>query len=103
MLNTLTFSFAATLMALVFGFLMAWILTRTNVPGRRCLEQLMAVPYYLTPLLGALAWSMLGSPESGFINQVWRALGGSGRSSTSTRPTASPGSWRCSKARSLSS
>jgi iron(III) transport system permease protein len=35
------------------------------------------VPYYLTPLLGALAWSMLGSPESGFINQVWRALGGS--------------------------
>ena len=38
----------------------------------------MAVPYYLTPLLGALAWSMLGSPESGFINQFWRALGGSG-------------------------
>ena len=36
------------------------------------------MPYYLTPLLGALAWSMLGSPESGFINQIWRALGGSG-------------------------
>ena len=63
-------------MALVFGFVMAWILTRTNVPGRRLFEQLMAVPYYLTPLLGALAWSLLGSPESGFINQVWRALGG---------------------------
>ena len=41
-------------------------------------EQLMAVPYYLTPLLGALAWSLLGTPESGFINQVWRALGGNG-------------------------
>lgn len=78
MLNTLSVSFAATLMALVIGFIMAWILTRTNVPGRRLFEQLMAVPYYLTPLLGALAWSMLGSPESGFINQFWRALGGSG-------------------------
>jgi iron(III) transport system permease protein len=78
LLNTLTVSFAATVMALVFGFVMAWILARTNVPGRRLLEQLMAVPYYLTPLLGALAWSMLGSPESGFINQVWRAIGGSG-------------------------
>ena len=78
MLNTLSVSFAATLMALVIGFIMAWILTRTNVPGRRVFEQLMAVPYYLTPLLGALAWSMLGSPESGFINQYWRALGGSG-------------------------
>jgi iron(III) transport system permease protein len=78
MLNTLSVSFAATLMALVIGFIMAWILTRTNVPGRLIFEQLMAVPYYLTPLLGALAWSMLGAPESGFINQFWRALGGSG-------------------------
>jgi len=76
LLNTLNVSLAATVMALVFGFVMAWILARTNVPGRRLFEQLMAVPYYLTPLLGALAWSLLGSPESGFINQIWRALGG---------------------------
>ena len=41
-------------MALIFGFVTAWILTRTNVPCRRTLEQLMAVPYYVTPLLGAL-------------------------------------------------
>jgi iron(III) transport system permease protein len=78
LLNTLTVSVAATVMALVFGFVMAWILTRTNVPGRKLFEQLMAVPYYLTPLLGALAWSLLGTPESGFINQYWRALGGDG-------------------------
>jgi iron(III) transport system permease protein len=78
LLNTLTVSAAATVMALVFGFVMAWILTRTNVPGRHLFEQLMAVPYYLTPLLGALAWSLLGSPESGFVNQIWRALGGNG-------------------------
>ena len=78
LLNTLTVSVTATVMALVFGFVMAWILTRTNVPGRHLFEQLMAVPYYLTPLLGALAWSLLGAPESGFINQIWRALGGNG-------------------------
>jgi iron(III) transport system permease protein len=76
-LNTLTVSVAATVMALVLGFLMAWIITRTNVPGRRFFEQTMVVPYYLTPLLGALAWSLLGTPESGFLNQVYRALGGS--------------------------
>jgi len=78
MLNTLMVSLAATVMALMFGSLMAWILTRTNVPGRRLFEQLMAVPYYLTPLLGALAWSLLGQPESGFINGIWRAFGGEG-------------------------
>ena len=76
--NTLLVSFVAAAIALFFGFSMAWILTRTNVPFRRTLTQLMTVPYYVTPLLGALAWSMLGAPESGFINQVWRALGGSG-------------------------
>src|SRR3979490_2350401 len=78
LLNTLTVSVAATVMALVFGFVMAWILTRTNVPGRRLFEQLMAVPYYLTPLLGALAWSLLGSPESGFLNPFSPAARGQG-------------------------
>jgi iron(III) transport system permease protein len=78
MVNTLSVSLAATVMALVFGFGSAWILSRTNVPWRRSLEQLMAVPYYVTPLLGAFAWSLLGAPESGFINQVGRALGATG-------------------------
>lgn len=78
MWNTLMVSVAATVMSLVFGFLTAWILTRTNTPGRRTMEHLMAVPYYVTPLLGAFAWSLLGSPESGFVNQAWRAMGGSG-------------------------
>ena len=77
MFNTLGVAFAATIMALVFGFLTAWILNRTDVPYRRTLEQAMAVPYYVTPLLGAFAWSLLGSPESGFISQIWRGLGGS--------------------------
>lgn len=75
-LNTLVVSFAATVMALVFGFVTAWILTRTNVPYQRTLEQLIVAPYYVTPLLGALAWSLLGAPESGFINQLWRHFGG---------------------------
>jgi iron(III) transport system permease protein len=65
-------------MALLFGFMTAWILTRTDVPFKRTLDQLITVPYYVTPLLGALAWSFLGAPESGFINQLWRKLGGSG-------------------------
>ncbi len=78
LLNTLAVTLAATIMALVFGFMTAWILTRTNVPFKRTLDQLMTVPYYVTPLLGALAWSFLGAPESGFVNQLWRHFGGSG-------------------------
>ncbi len=76
--NTVGVAVAATVMAIVFGFAMAWILSRTNVPGRAAFEQLMALPYYVTPLMGALAWSLLGSQRGGFVNQVWRALGGEG-------------------------
>ena len=78
LLNTFVVTLASTVMALLFGFTMAWILTRTNVPMKRTLDQLMTLPYYVTPLLGALAWSFLGAPESGFVNQLWRKLGGTG-------------------------
>jgi iron(III) transport system permease protein len=74
--NTIVVAVLATVLAVAIGFVMGWILTRTNVPGRAVFEQLMALPYYVTPLMGALAWSFLGTPRSGFINQVWRALGG---------------------------
>src|SRR5262249_11924991 len=78
LLNTLRVSLHATAMTLVFGCALAWILSRTNVPGKRTLEQLMALPYYVTPLVGALAWAALGGPRSGLLNQVWQALGGRG-------------------------
>ena len=84
--NTVTVAVAATVMAVLFGFVMGWILSRTNVPGRAALEQLMALPYYVTPLMGALAWSLIGSPSGGFLNQVWRALGGEGHLIDVTTP-----------------
>src|SRR6266404_1712897 len=76
--NTLLVAVVATVLAIVFGFTMGWILSRTNVPGRAAFEQLMALPYYVTPLMGALAWALIGSPSGGFVNQIWRALGGDG-------------------------
>ena len=76
--NTLQVAAVATVLAVVVGFVMGWILSRTNVPGRAALEQLMAMPYYVTPLMGALAWAIIASPTSGFVNQLWRALGGEG-------------------------
>ncbi|MGP1680501.1 MAG: ABC transporter permease [Burkholderiales bacterium] len=76
--NTLKVAILATIAAVVIGFLLAWVLTRTKVPGRAVLERLLEVPFYVTPLVGALAWSILASPKSGFINQVWRAVGGNG-------------------------
>jgi len=77
-INTVVIAVTATVMAVLIGFTLAWILTRTNVPGREKLERLMELPYYMTPLVGALAWAVLASPKSGFFNQIWHWLGGTG-------------------------
>ena len=76
--NTLIIAVMATVMAILIGFTLAWILTRTNVPGSAMLERLMELPYYMTPLVGALAWAIIAGPKSGFMNQLWKGLGGSG-------------------------
>jgi iron(III) transport system permease protein len=77
--NTLKVAVFATGIAVSVGFVLAWILTRTEIPGRAILERLMELPFYVTPLVGALAWSILAAPQSGFLNQAWAALGGSNR------------------------
>jgi iron(III) transport system permease protein len=76
--NTAFVACVATVMAIIIGFLAAWTLTRTKLPGVAWLERLMQLPYYMTPLVGALAWSILAAPRTGFLNQIWHLVGGSG-------------------------
>ncbi len=78
LINTVVIAVMATVMAILIGFTLAWILTRTNVPGRDKLERLMELPYYMTPLVGALAWAVIAGPKSGFANQLWKGAGGGG-------------------------
>jgi iron(III) transport system permease protein len=73
--NTAYVAGLATVMAVLFGLVLAWILTRTAIPGRARLERLMELPYYMTPLVGALAWGVLAGPKTGFINQLGRLSG----------------------------
>ena len=77
-LNTLWVACLATVMAVLFGFVQAWIITRTAIPGRARLERLMQLPYYMTPLIGALSWGVLLGPKTGLLNQVWHSIGFTG-------------------------
>jgi iron(III) transport system permease protein len=75
--NTALVACLATVMAVAFGFALAWILTRTAIPGRDLLERLLQLPYYMTPLVGAMAWGILAGPKTGFANQIVTYFGGS--------------------------
>ena len=67
--NTLQVSAFATVTAIVIGFLLAWILTRTRIRGSAMFQRMMELPYYMTPLVGALAWSILSPPPIRGFNQ----------------------------------
>lgn len=70
MLNSAMLGVGVALVAGVWGTALAWIVTRTNVPRPGWLNGLNLVPFFISPLLGAVAWSYLGSPATGLLNRT---------------------------------
>jgi iron(III) transport system permease protein len=69
--NTVVSSGFATLAAAAIGMTLAWITSRTDTPGRRFFDNAFVIPYYLSPFIGAIAWTLLANPRIGFINNVF--------------------------------
>ena len=57
--NTLSVGFGAVLIALVLGCPLAWLLSRTDLMGRRWFATALIVPYMLPAWTFALAWMTL--------------------------------------------
>lgn len=77
LLNTVGLSFAKTVPSLALAILLAWILARTDTPFRGTLEALITLPFFIPPILTAMAWGMLGNPQVGLLNQVYQWITGS--------------------------
>src|SRR5262245_24322168 len=74
--NTLASSALATIVAVAMGVSLAWVTSRTDTPGRRFFDNVFVIPYYLSPFIGAIAWTLLANPRIGFINNFFtEALG----------------------------
>jgi iron(III) transport system permease protein len=69
--NTVVSSTFATILALLIGVSLAWITSRTDTPGRRFFDNVFVIPYYLSPFIGAIAWTLLANPRIGFINNLF--------------------------------
>ncbi len=76
LLNTIGLSLVKTGLALVLALFLAWIVARTDTPYRDTLEILITLPFYIPPILTAMAWGMLATPKGGLINLGWTALTG---------------------------
>jgi iron(III) transport system permease protein len=73
--HSLAASLAATAGGTVLGVAMAWVVARTDVPGRGVWQTALLLPYMIPPFIGAIAWVYLLSPV-GYLNQAWMALSG---------------------------
>jgi iron(III) transport system permease protein len=77
-LNTVWFSLGSAMFGMVLGTIFAWLAERTNMPGRHLAFVLTLVPLMLPGVLEAIAWQLLLSPRSGWINvqlRNWLGLG----------------------------
>jgi iron(III) transport system permease protein len=73
----------AIAMALAVGFAacvvatpLAYLVSRTNLPGRRVVRALVTASFVTPPFLGAIAWEILAAPNSGLINVFYRWVAG---------------------------
>jgi iron(III) transport system permease protein len=73
--HTLITSGVSTILASAVGISMAYLVTRTNIPGSRFIRMGVMVPFFVSPFVGALAWSILAQKNIGLINVVMAAIG----------------------------
>lgn len=73
--NTLIVAFGGTAMAMTIGALLAWLAARSDVPGKWLVHLAGLMPLFLSLIVAALAWSLLGSGRSGYLNILLASMG----------------------------
>ncbi|HYC37869.1 MAG TPA: iron ABC transporter permease [Usitatibacter sp.] len=76
--NTLLLGTATAVVSAVIGTALAFLFARVDLPGARLWESLLTISLYLSPFMLTLAWVGLAGPQAGFVNVLWKNLGGSG-------------------------
>ena len=78
MLTTLTIATSVSVICCAVAAPMGWIVARTDMPWRGAVRILVMASFVTPPFLGAVAWELLAAPNSGLLNQLYRALTGAG-------------------------
>ena len=66
--NSVVIAVGVTFLSTIIGVFFAWLVSRTDLPFKEAMKVLFIVPFMLPSFIGALAWKMLLSPRSGYVN-----------------------------------
>lgn len=68
--NTVQLSLMVMVASVLITFPLAWLVGRTDLPGKKTYRTLLVASYMIPPYVGAIAWVQLLNPSVGYLNQV---------------------------------
>ena len=76
LITTVILATSSAVICCVVAAPMGWLVARTDMPLRRTVRALVTASFVTPPFLGAIAWEILAAPNSGLLNQAYRAVTG---------------------------
>jgi len=70
LITTFKLSLVVMILSLVLSFPLAWLVGRTNMPGKEFFRTLFVATYMIPPYVGAIAWVQLLNPSVGYLNTL---------------------------------
>ena len=74
--TTFIFVFGAVVVAFTIAFILAWLIERTDLPGRNILFTLTLFPVLMPTVILAIAWMFMFTPNTGWVNMALRVIFG---------------------------
>ena len=74
--NTVELSLLVMIASVVITFPLAWLVGRTDLPGKKGFRTLLVSSYMIPPYVGAIAWTQLLNPSVGYLNEILKWLFG---------------------------
>ena len=74
--HTIQLAVVTVVISVAMALPMAWVVSRTDIPGRSLFYFGTLGAFIMPPFLGAIGWILLAGPNAGWINQIWTSLTG---------------------------
>jgi iron(III) transport system permease protein len=68
--NSIVYAAGSAALGTGLGALLAWIVARTNTPGKGLVELMPLYPILMPPIMKNIAWILLLAPRSGILNNM---------------------------------
>jgi len=68
--NSIFYAAGAAALGTGLGAMLAWIVARTNTPGKALVELMPLYPILMPPIMKNIAWILLLAPRSGILNGI---------------------------------